>query len=85
MVQSESRIHGDQHRQPFDEVERHPARMLESEEPDAGTRRMPADSPTVRLSGIVLAAVPRFMESHIVSRLQFNPPVIVFPFERTGH
>jgi hypothetical protein len=37
------------------------------------------------LSGIVLAAVPRFMESHVIARLQFNPPAIVLPFGRTRH
>jgi hypothetical protein len=35
--------------------------------------------------GIVLAAVPRFMESHVVSRLHFNPPTIVPRFGGTRH
>jgi hypothetical protein len=56
--------------------------MLESEEPDAGTRKNSRRRPTVRLSGVVLAAVPRFGESHIVPRMQFNPPAVVFCFRR---
>jgi hypothetical protein len=60
--------------------------MLERKESGAMAPGIAADARLwAYLSGIVLAAVPRFMESHVVPRLQFNPPAIFLPFGRTRH